>query len=97
MNWLCLGTRRVWERSLALALFAVYTLPALAWSQVDSTTSGTSSSTHSSTSEATTTTVTRTEFIYDWRLWAAVGGVLLVILIIAVSRRGSGNQTTVIK
>lgn len=97
MNRLYLGTRRVWERSLALALFAIYTLPALAWSQVDSTTGGTSSS-HSSTSEATTTTVTRTEFIYDWRLWAAAGAVLLVILLIAVSRgQRSDNQTTIIK
>ena len=93
MNRLRLGTWRVWERSLALAFFAAVTLPTLAWSQVDSTTSSTSS--HSS--ESTTTTVT-TSFISDWRLWAAVGALLLVILIIAVSRgKGSEERTTIIK
>jgi len=76
---------------LALAFFAAVTLPTLAWSQ-DSTGSASS---HTST---TTTTTTTAPFVSDWRLWAAVGALLLVILIIAVSRgKGSGDTTTVIK
>ena len=92
MNRLFLGTRRVWERSLTLAFFAVVTLPTLALCQ-DSTKSNASSH----TSQSTTTTVTPSDIIYDWRLWAAVGGVLLVIVIIALSRGRDGDRTTVIK
>ena len=92
MNGYRLGTARVWERSLALAFFAMVTLPTLAWSQVDSS----SASSHSS--QTTTTTTMTAPFISDWRLWAGVGALLLVILIIAVSRgKGSGDTTTVIK
>jgi len=91
MNRLSRGTRRVWERSMALASFAFVTLPTVAWSQ-DS--SGTSSS-HSS--HSTTTTYTPSAFFYDWRLWAAFGAVLLVIVIIALSRGRGGDRTTIIK
>ena len=94
MNRLGPATRRLWERGMALALFVGMALPALAWSQPDSTTS---SSSHTATS-STTTTVTTANFVSDWRFWAAVGAVLLVILIIAVSRgRGDRDRTTIVK
>jgi hypothetical protein len=42
------------------------------------------------------TTSTSSEFVSDWRLWALVGAVVLIILIIALTRRGSGGDTTTI-
>ena len=90
MNRLTLGTWRAWQRGMALAFFAFVTLPTLAWAQ-DST--GTASS-HSS---QTTTTTTTTSVIADWRLWVAVGAVLLVIVIIALSRGRGESNTTIVK
>ncbi|HEY2924729.1 MAG TPA: hypothetical protein VGJ98_07155 [Candidatus Eisenbacteria bacterium] len=92
MNRFGLVIRRLSQRGLALALFVVVALPALAWAQ-DSVTTGTSSQT------STTTTVTETtDFVSDWRFWALLGAVLLVILIIALSRgRGDTDRTTVVK
>jgi hypothetical protein len=92
MNRFGLAIRRLSQRGLALAFFVVVALPALAWAQ-DSVTTGTSSQT------STTTTVTETtDFVSDWRFWALLGAVLLVILIIALSRgRGDTDRTTVVK
>ena len=81
IRWLC-------EHSLALAFFVAVALPSLALAQIDS------SSSHASTS--TTTTTETTSFVSDWRFWALLGAVLLVILIIALSR-GRGDRTTVVK
>jgi hypothetical protein len=77
---------------LALAFFMAVSLPTLAWAQIDS-----ASTSHSSTATSTTTTET-TDFVSDWRFWALLGAVLLVILVIAMSRgRGEGDRTTVVK
>jgi len=46
-----------------------------------------------STSETTTTT----SWTSDWRIWALVGAVVLVILVIALSRGRGGSNTTVVK
>jgi hypothetical protein len=81
------------RRLLALGFFLAVSLPALAWAQIDS---AATSASHSATS--TTTTTETTSFASDWRFWALLGAVLLVILIIAVSRgRGDRNSTTVVK
>ena len=88
-----LALRRLCEHSVALAFFAVVALPSLAWAQIDS--SSTSAS-HSSSATTTTTTET-TDFVSDWRFWALLGAVLLVILIIAMSRGKGGDRTTVVK
>ena len=94
MNGLGLAIRRLHHRSLALAFFIAVSLPALAWAQLDS------ASTSSHTSSATTTTTTETsDFVSDWRFWALLGAVLLVILVIAMTR-GRGDRvdrTTVVK
>ena len=87
-----LAIRRLCEHSLALAFFVAVALPSLAWAQIDS--SSTSAS-HSSSATTTTTTET-TSFVSDWRFWALLGAVVLVILIIALSR-GRGDRTTVVK
>ena len=59
---------------------------------------GQDTSSVSITSEQTTTTTsTSTELISDWRVWALVGAVVLVIIIIAATRRGDGDKTTVVK
>ena len=90
MNHLGPAIRRLSQHGLALAFFVVVALPALAWAQIDS-------SSHSS-SATTTTTTESTDFVSDWRFWALLGAVLLVILIIVLSRgRDRGDRTTVVK
>ena len=96
-----LGTaiRRLSHQGLALAFFVAVALPRLAWAQIDSATTSSGAS-HSATSTTTTTTET-TDFVSDWRFWALLGAVLLVILIIAMSRGKSGpdrvDHTTVVR
>ena len=94
MNRLTLAIRRLPQRGVALAFFLVAGLPSLVWAQIDSSTTS-----QSSQSSTTTTTVTETaDFVSDWRFWALLGAVLLVILIIAMSRgRGDTERTTVVK
>jgi hypothetical protein len=92
MNRFGLAIRRICERGWALAFFAIVAVPRLAWAQIDSSSS---SQSHSST---TTTVTESTDFVSDWRFWALLGAVLLVILIIALSRgRGDTERTTVVK
>ena len=45
----------------------------------------------------TTETTSSTTWISDWRIWALVGAVVLVILVIALSRGRGGSNTTVVK
>ena len=97
MKTLGLALRRLSHQSLALAFFVAVALPRLAWAQIDS---ATTSASHSATS-TTTTTTTPADFVSDWRFWALIGAVLLVILIIAMSRGRSGpdrvDHTTVVR
>lgn len=95
MNAMGLAIRKLSQHGLALAFFIVVALPSLAWAQIDSTT--TSSGSHSASS-TTTTTMETTDFVSDWRFWALLGAVLLVVLIIAMSRgRDRADHTTVVK
>jgi hypothetical protein len=97
MKTLGLAIRRLSHQSLALAFFVAVALPRLAWAQIDS---ATTSASHSATSSTTTTTES-VDFVSDWRFWALLGAVLLVILIIAMSRGRSGpdrvDHTTVVR
>jgi len=97
MKTLGLAIRRISQQSLALAFFVAVALPRLAWAQIDS---ASTSASHSAASTTTTTTET-TDFVSDWRFWALLGAVLLVILIIAMSRGRSGpdrvDHTTVVR
>ena len=97
MKTLGLAIRRLSQQSLALAFFVTVALPRLAWAQIDS---ASTSASHSSNTVTTTTTET-TDFVSDWRFWALLGAVLLVILIIAMSRGRSGpdrvDHTTVVR
>ncbi len=80
---------RAWQRVI-LSLMTVPVLAASALAQDDTSTSGSATT--------TTTTTTTSEWITDWRLWAIVGAVLVVILIIALTRgRGEGGSTTIVK
>lgn len=63
------------------------------FAQPDSAVTQSSSGTSATT---TTTTTTTTDWISDWRLWAVVGAVVLVILVIALTR-GKGDSTTIVK
>jgi len=90
-------------RPFRLYLQALYTMilaatfglwnAALVLAQDSSLTSQSSSGGASST---TTTTTTTTDWISDWRLWAVVGAIVLVILVIALTR-GKGDSTTIVK
>ena len=98
MKTLGMAIRRLSHQSLALAFFVAVALPRLAWAQIDSATTSSGAS-HSATT--TTTTTESTDFVSDWRFWALLGAVLLVILIIAMSRGKSGpdrvDHTTVVR
>ena len=96
MDRLSKAIRKIGGRGLALAFFVVVLMPTLAWAQLDS---ATTSSQHSQSATTTTTTTEPSDFVSDWRFWALLGGVLLVILIIAMSRGRSDrvDRTTVIK
>ncbi len=90
------AVRRLFERSVSLVLVGTAALPALAWAQYPD--SATSQTTTRSSASSTTTTSTTTEWASDWRLWALVGVVLLVIIVIAATRgSGRGDRTTVVK
>jgi len=97
MKTLAKAIRRLSQQSLALAFFVAVALPRLAWAQIDS---ASTSASHSATSSTTTTTES-TDFVSDWRFWALLGAVLLVILIIAMSRGRGGSDrvdhTTVVR
>lgn len=74
--------------TLVLAMLVLPFAAATALAQ-DTTTEGTVS---------TTTTTTTTEWISDWRLWAVVGALLVIILVIALTRgRGDADRTTIVK
>src|SRR5882724_13060519 len=98
MKPLSLAVARLGRSSLALGFFLVVSLPALAWAQIDS---ATTSASHSAATSTTTTTTETADFVSDWRFWALLGAVLLVILIIAMSRGRSGpdrvDHTTVVR
>jgi hypothetical protein len=96
MKTLGSAIRRLGHQSLAVAFFLAVSVPTMAWAQLDS---ATTSSSHSATT--TTTTTETADFVSDWRFWALLGAVLLVILIIAMSRGRSGpdrvDHTTVVR
>ena len=83
----------IWHRTiLSLATLPVLVTSALAQDGGTGTTEGGTSAT------TTTTTTTSSEWITDWRLWAVVGAVLVVILILALTRgRSEGGSTTIVK
>jgi len=84
---------RLPQRGVALAFFVAVGLPALAWAQIDS-----ASTSHSQGAAAATGPKT-TQFASDWRFWALLAAVLLVILIIALTRGGGdhSDRTTIVK
>jgi len=95
MDRLSKAIRKLGGRGLAMVFFVVVLMPTLAWAQLDSA----STSQHSQSATTTTSTTEPADFVSDWRFWALLGGVLLVILIIAMSRGRSDrvDRTTVIK
>jgi hypothetical protein len=46
---------------------------------------------------STTTTTTTADWVSDWRLWAVVGAIVLVILVIAMTRGRGDGSTTIVK
>lgn len=83
----------MWHRIIA-SLVTVPVLAATALAQDG----GTGTTNNGSSATTTTTTTTSSEWITDWRLWAIVGAVLVVILILALTRgRSEGGSTTIVK
>jgi len=98
MKTLGSAIRRRSHQCLATAFFLAVSVPTMAWAQLDS---ATNSSRHSAATTSTTTPTETADFVSDWRFWALLGAVLLVILIIAMSRGRSGpdrvDHTTVVR
>jgi len=83
---------KIWHRMI----LSLVTLPVLAASALAQD-PGTGTTEGGSSASTTTTTTTTSEWITDWRLWAVVGAVLVVILILALTRgRGEGGSSTTI-
>lgn len=84
---------KMWHRLMA----SLITLPVLAATALAQD-GGTGTTQGGSSATTTTTTTTSSEWITDWRLWAVVGAVLVVILILALTRgRSEGGSTTIVK
>lgn len=82
-----LSLRRWWQHGLMISLLALAAVPA--WAQQGG--GGTDVS-------VTTTETTSTDtWVSDWRIWALVGVVVLVVLVIALTRGRGGSNTTVVK
>jgi len=91
-------------KSLRLALQALYTTILAGvfglFSAVQCLAQDSASTSHSSggvTSSTTTTTTTTADWVSDWRLWAVVGAIVLVILVIALTRGRGDGSTTIVK
>ena len=81
--------RRIWQTGLMVSLLALAAVPA--WAQQGGGGGG------SDVSVTTTETTTAASWTSDWRIWALVGVVVLVILVIALTRGRGGSSTTVVK
>lgn len=85
-----LAVRRIWQTGLMASLLALAAVPA--WAQQQGGGGG-----GSDVSVTTTETTTAASWTSDWRIWALVGVVVLVILVIALTRGRGGSNTTVVK
>jgi multisubunit Na+/H+ antiporter MnhB subunit len=80
-----LAVNRVYQTGL-MVLLALCAVPA--WAQ-----EGGGTDVNVTTQETTSTET----WVSDWRIWALVGAVVLVILVIALSRGRGESSTTVVK
>jgi hypothetical protein len=81
-----------WRKVLGVVALTPF-LALRAFAQPDSSVTSTSGS-----SATTTTTTSSSVWISDWRLWAVVGAVLVIILVIALTRgKGDADRTTIVK
>lgn len=86
-----LAIRRTWQTVLMVSLLALVGVPA--WAQQGGGGGG-----GSDVSVTTTeTTSMDSSWTSDWRIWALVGVLVLVVLIIALTRGRGGSSTTVVK
>jgi hypothetical protein len=81
-----LAIHRMLQTGLMVSMLALVAVPA--WAQ-----QGGGTDVSVTTSETTTTA----SWTSDWRIWALVGAVVLVILVIALTRGKGGSSTTVVK
>jgi hypothetical protein len=81
-----LAIHRMLQTGLMVSMLALVAVPA--WAQ-----QGGGTDVSVTTSETTTTA----SWTSDWRIWALVGAVVLVILVIALTRGRGGSSTTVVK
>jgi ABC-type transporter Mla subunit MlaD len=86
-----LAIRRTWQTVLMVSLLALVGVPA--WAQQGGGEGG-GSDVSVTTSETTTMDSSWTS---DWRIWALVGVLVLVVLVIALTRGRGGSSTTVVK
>jgi hypothetical protein len=86
-----LAIRRTWQTIMMVSLLALVGVPA--WAQQGGGGGG-GSDVSVTTSE---TTSMDSSWTSDWRIWALVGVLVLVVLVIALTRGRGGSSTTVVK
>ena len=88
-----LALRRFWQAGFMVSLLALTAVPA--WAQQGG--GGGEVGGGGSVTSTTTETTSAASWTSDWRIWALVGVVVLVVLIIALTRGRGGSSTTVVK
>lgn len=83
-----IAIHRMWQTALMVSLLTLVGAPA--WAQQGG-------GSGSDVSVTTTETTTAAPWTSDWRIWALVGVVVLVVLVIALTRGRGGSNTTVVK
>jgi len=84
-----LAIHRFGQSVMMFLLLGLVAIPA--WAQQGGGGGGTEVST------TTTETTSAASWTSDWRIWALVGAVVLVVLVIALTRGRGGSNTTVVK
>lgn len=87
-----LALRRFWQAGFMVSLLALTVVPAWAQQGGGGEVGGGGSAT-----TTTTETTSTSGWTSDWRIWALIGVVVLVVLIIALTRGRGGSSTTVVK
>jgi hypothetical protein len=95
MNRFGSAINRLFQLGLMLSMLTLVALPAMALQGGGGGEGGGGTGTDVSVSTSETTTTS--SWITDWGIWAIVGAVVLIALIIALTRGRGGDSTTVVK
>ena len=97
MNRFGSAINRVFQLGLMLSMLTLAALPAMALQGGGGGGGEGGGGTGTDVSVSTSETTTTSSWITDWGIWAIVGAVVLIALIIALTRGRGGDSTTVVK